>query len=79
MAKAALDEVATRFQQEVLRPLNSDLPLERQLSAVIAELQAFYEDGRLSCLLDTLSLGGTPETVAQQARATLEACQTALR
>jgi AcrR family transcriptional regulator len=65
MATSIIREVADRFRSEVLAG-NDDGPLEERVAAIGSRLAAFYDDGDLSCLIDTLSVGGVPPEVADR-------------
>ena len=71
MAKEVAEASARRFAIDVLGPLRSDAPLEQRVGEVARRLDAFYESGARSCLLDTLSLGepgaGTTDALARAA------------
>jgi AcrR family transcriptional regulator len=61
MAEAVLAHVGRWFVQNLLAPLRETGPLAARVRETGRRIQAFYEDGRRSCLLDTLSLrGGSP-------------------
>lgn len=56
MAEAVVAYVGTQFLEKHLAPLRETGPLAARIREAGRRLQAFYEDGRRSCLLDTLSL-----------------------
>jgi TetR/AcrR family transcriptional regulator, lmrAB and yxaGH operons repressor len=58
MARAVQDHVAEVFHNNILAPLNEAGPLRQKVSEVGKRIRAFYEEGKQSCLLDTLSLAG---------------------
>jgi AcrR family transcriptional regulator len=61
MAAAVLHHVGRHFVEDLLAPLRGTGPLPQRIKESGRRLQRFYEDGRRSCLLDTLSLaGGSP-------------------
>ena len=70
MACAALRSAGTQFRNDILSPLQSELPMEQRLEEVIRRLKVFYDNGKKACLLDTLSLCGTPKEVSSQSRET---------
>ena len=72
MASVALATAEDYFRTEVLTPLESDLPLEERLREAMQHLREFYKNGRKSCLLDTLSLDGTPQEVARRSKETAQ-------
>src|SRR5918993_4126488 len=57
MAEAVLSRVMARFN-EVLAPLRDRASLESKIKETGRRLAAFYEDGSVSCVLDTLSMQG---------------------
>ncbi len=58
MAKAVLEHVHAFMEEKVLVPLRGEGDPATRLHAMIEQVRAFYADGRLSCLFDTLSVGG---------------------
>ena len=61
MAEAVLAHVGRWFVQNLPAPLRESGPLAARVRETGRRIQAFYEDGRRSCLLDTLSLrDGSP-------------------
>jgi AcrR family transcriptional regulator len=56
MAEAVLEHVAGIFAGELLAPLQGGGPLAARIRESGRRLQAFYEDGSVACVLDTLSL-----------------------
>jgi len=57
MGAEVLAEIGRNFDREVLAPLREPGPVEPRFSKMISGVRKFYEDGKLSCTLDTLSLG----------------------
>ena len=57
MAEAVVAHAGQRFVEKLLAPLRGNGPLAARIRETGRRLEAFYEDGRRSCLLDTLSLG----------------------
>lgn len=54
------------FATSILAPLDTDEPLEERIRAVGRNLDAFYESGTRSCVLDMLSVGEAgPEASAK--------------
>ncbi|WNV88008.1 TetR/AcrR family transcriptional regulator [Umezawaea sp. Da 62-37] len=68
MAEAVLAEVGRRFRW-ILQPMGEDEDLARGIAETAGRLGDFYGAGALSCVLDTMTLAGTPEKVRDQARA----------
>jgi TetR/AcrR family transcriptional repressor of lmrAB and yxaGH operons len=52
-----LAESGRTFESEVLAPLREPGTPEARLCKMLGAVRRFYEDGKLSCVLDTLSLG----------------------
>lgn len=52
-----LAETGRIFEMEVLGPLREPAPTGVRFSRMLAATRKFYEEGKLSCVLDTLSLG----------------------
>jgi TetR/AcrR family transcriptional regulator, lmrAB and yxaGH operons repressor len=61
MARAVRDQVTKGLQEQLLAPLNQPGALRPKVVEVAKRIQAFYVDGKQSCLLDTLSLSGANE------------------
>jgi TetR/AcrR family transcriptional repressor of lmrAB and yxaGH operons len=57
IAAEVLAETGRTFETEVLAPLREPGPASVRFSRMLAAARKFYEDGKLSCVLDTLSLG----------------------
>jgi AcrR family transcriptional regulator len=72
IALQVIRALGEHFGAHVLAPLAEDGALDDRLGRVAANLTTFYADGRMSCLLETLSLGATGET-----REALRACLSA--
>lgn len=77
MAIAVLRHVGQHFQNEVLAALHEDGPREERVAQCAAGLKRFYDGGRRSCLLDTLSMAGGGETIRQEVKALYLAWQAA--
>ena len=73
MAQAILGEVDREFLQHSLAPLDGDLPYAERAREMASRLRDFYHGGGKSCVLDTLSLGGTPDEIREHLAATLSA------
>lgn len=58
MAQVILDRAAGWLVQHVLAPLGEPGRPEERVARMAERLGEFYHQGRRSCLLDTLSLGG---------------------
>jgi TetR/AcrR family transcriptional repressor of lmrAB and yxaGH operons len=69
MAADVARATTATFVDDVLAPLGGDGPAHDRLRLVARQLRSFYDHGRRSCLLDTLSLGDPGD----DARATLRA------
>lgn len=57
---AAIHSVGSWFEANIFEPLRLTGPLVERVEAVAKRLQVFYGDGTNPCVLDTLSLQGTP-------------------
>ncbi len=64
MAEEVALATAAHFAHEVLAPLSGPGTSRERLTQVVERLDDFYDGGRRSCLLDTLSIGdpGTEAT-----------------
>jgi AcrR family transcriptional regulator len=67
MADAVLAKVGKRFLW-ILEPMRDDEDLARGMGETARRLGDFYGAGALSCVLDTMTLAGTPEKVREHAR-----------
>lgn len=72
MADAALRSVDHQFSHCILKPIAETGPVGARLAKVAERLREFYGDGKRACLLDTLTLGGSPHALRKRARLTLE-------
>lgn len=72
MAEAALCSVDQQFSHHILKPIDEAGPVATRLAKVAKRLREFYGDGRRACLLDTLTLDGSPPAIQKHARLTLE-------
>ena len=72
MAEAALRSVDQQFSHHILKPIDEPGPIAARLAKVAKRLREFYGDGKRACLLDTLTLGGSPPAIRKHARLTLE-------
>lgn len=72
MAEAALRSVDQQFSHYILKPIGEAGPVATRLAKVAKRLREFYGDGKRACLLDTLTLGGSPPAIQKHARLTLE-------
>ena len=68
MADAVLAKVGKRFLW-ILEPMRDDEDLARGMGETARRLGDFYGAGALSCVLDTMTLGGAPKAVRDHARA----------
>jgi AcrR family transcriptional regulator len=57
MGAEVLAEIGRQFDGVVLAPLREAGLVDRRLSKMLTGVRTFYEDGKLPCALDTLSLG----------------------
>jgi len=57
MGAEVLAEIARSFETEVLAPMREPGPVDARFAKMLAGVRKFYDDGKLSCALDTLSLG----------------------
>jgi AcrR family transcriptional regulator len=78
IALAVVRYVDRCFQQKVLGPLDEDRPPAARVHTMAAGLRDFYRDGRLSCVLDTLSLGGSDGPLHQAVKRSFLAWRDAL-
>ena len=72
MAEAALRSVDQQFSHHILKPIDEAGPVVNRLAEVANRLRQFYGDGKRACLLDTLTLGGSPPAIQKHAKLTLE-------
>lgn len=66
MAVAALDHVEKAFDH-ILAPLLSEDDIAEGIREMARRVGKFYDDGRLACVLDTMTLQGAPDKVKQRA------------
>lgn len=59
MAQVVLDRAVRWLSEHALGPLSQPGSAEERIRRMTAKLDDFYDEGRRSCLLDTLSLGRT--------------------
>jgi AcrR family transcriptional regulator len=71
MALAALTETDRIFATYVLAPVDADGEPCRRLKLIRERLDEFYEGGAQACLLETLSIASTPESVRAHVKNTL--------
>jgi TetR/AcrR family transcriptional regulator, lmrAB and yxaGH operons repressor len=57
MGAEVLAEIGRSFETEVLSSLTGPGSVETRFAGMLAGIRKFYEDGKLSCALDALSLG----------------------
>jgi AcrR family transcriptional regulator len=72
IAEAALRSVDQQFSHHILKPIDEAGPVADRLAEVANRLRKFYGDGKRACLLDTLTLGGSPPAIQKHAKLTLE-------
>ncbi|MFZ5610579.1 MAG: TetR/AcrR family transcriptional regulator [Pseudomonadota bacterium] len=58
MGRSALAQAGQRFTKLVVAPLGADRPARERLLAMVDGMEAFYRDGPLACLTNTMSLAG---------------------
>jgi TetR/AcrR family transcriptional repressor of lmrAB and yxaGH operons len=73
MARAVVAEVSRRFVDDILSLSATDAPLGERVEGIGARLKAFFEDGHLPCLLDTMSIGEPSRDVAELLHAAMGA------
>ncbi len=54
MAEQVLAHLSARLEVALLVPMRAAAPAEARIDAMIATIAAFYDDGRLACLLERL-------------------------
>ena len=57
MGAEVLAEIGRSFETEVLAAVREAGPVGARFGRMLAAVRKFYEDGKLSCVLDSLSLG----------------------
>ncbi len=70
---AALSRVDQIFQEQILVPLAGPGDLSQRVAKMAKGLSKFYAEGRRSCLLDTLSLGGSNDAVYKHIKRSVRA------
>lgn len=78
MVEAALRRVTERFGPLVVEPLTGDDPPAQRIRTMCANLSRFYDGGRKSCLLDTLSVGPPDDPLRPAVRASMARWQEAM-
>ena len=73
MAGKVLDQSDQEFVGHVLEPLSHTGDPRDRIAEVGRRLMRFYGAGKLSCLLDTLTLAGDSPVVREHARRSMEA------
>lgn len=73
MAEAVLVQASEWLATHALAPLSEAGPPEDRLRTMTEKLDKFYESGRRSCLLDTLSFGVDGEGIRDHQKAAMEA------
>ncbi len=73
MAAAALETTIEHFSTVVFADRNQEWPAPKRLTSIIRALRVFYDEGRLPCLLETLSIGTPPEKIATLTRQAVKA------
>lgn len=64
MAQAVMDLAAQWLETHVFAPMEAGGDPAARLESVLKALEGFYQQGRKSCLLDVMPLGGGPEVKA---------------
>lgn len=72
MAQVVLDRAASWLVQHVLVPLGEPGRPAERVARMAERLAEYYEQGRRSCLLDTLSLGGQDSPFRERVREAME-------
>ncbi len=57
MGAEVLAEIGRSFETEVLAAVRETGPVDARFARMLAGVRKFYEDGKVSCVLDSLSLG----------------------
>ncbi len=70
MAVSVLDAVEGQLREHVLSLAKDEAPLVDRIEAIGRELSAFYDAGRLACLLDSMTLGVPAADIAARTKAT---------
>jgi AcrR family transcriptional regulator len=70
MAQSALKAAGDRFAEYVLKPADEPGPLADRIDQIALRLREFYRDGKRACLLETLTLAGSPDGIRGHARRT---------
>ena len=73
MAEAVLKRADEWLEDHALRPLTESGPPERRLRQMARKLDEFYQGGRQSCLLDSLSFADEESALRDHQRASMEA------
>jgi TetR/AcrR family transcriptional repressor of lmrAB and yxaGH operons len=68
MAAAIVAGAGEWFEQNVFAPLRAPGPASDRLRQAARNLRRFYRGGTLWCVLDSMTLGGAPETVRRGVR-----------
>jgi AcrR family transcriptional regulator len=78
MAEAVLDWVDEQFVGHVLSPLSEPGERSRRVAETARRMNAFFDGGRNSCLLDVLSLGAATESLRAHVQRTFDAWHQAM-
>jgi len=78
MGAEVLMEIGRSLENEVLSVLRQDGPPAGRFTKMLAAVGNFYEGGRLSCLIDTLSLGEAGRLYRAALTASIERWEQAL-
>jgi AcrR family transcriptional regulator len=78
MAEVILERAARWLSLHALEPLRQEGPPPERVRRMTAKLAEFYEGGRRSCLLDTLSLGSEGSPFRDQVAAAMKSWMVAM-
>lgn len=73
MAVAALEETIRHFSEVVFSARNYECSVATRVESIAQALSLFYDEGRLPCLLETLSVGSPPERIVDLTRHAIQA------
>lgn len=78
MAEAVLDRSASKVIDDVVAPLRGHGPRHDRLAAMAREIDTFYTGGAMSCLLDSMSFGGSDDSLRQRTEGAMVAWSKAI-
>ncbi|GJM25403.1 MAG: TetR family transcriptional regulator [Phycisphaerae bacterium] len=73
MACAVLEQAGQRFNATILAPLAEPGDPATRIAKMAKRTKEFYDGGRLSCLIDTMSVGGEKEEIKRCVAQTFKA------